>query len=498
MLLIFKILTFVFLTILLLQEERIFIEQYYSIKRYLILGKERLKKYGYYLFIFLILIESAIVLDHTLVHGVAIGLMLVANLILYLTKKPQCIPLTRRSIFLFVMSEFLLGIIVFIPYVNYWIIFGYLFSAKFVSGILLCLSKIILSPLEGAIRSFYISKARKKLKRMQDAKIIGITGSYGKTSFKMDLLHILKTQYQVTFPKGSINTLMGLTQFINEEVSDTDDFVVVEIGIDEKNGMKKFHRLFKLDYAVITAIGPMHLATFKTLENVLKAKIKIQNLLKENGKIFFNGDDALLNAVEWNFPYESYSLQELNYEINNQLKCFLTLCDTKFEIKLLGDKQLLNLAGAIKLACHLKVSTNNLIKAVSRLNPSDRRQKIYHIHNKIVIDDSYNANYFGLLDSIELLKKCPGRKVIITGGLIEIGTKFEKYNYSIGTKLVGIDKVIILTRLNNHPLIKGYRETQGNMNSLFIKNDLQAALEILNDDDKNVLITAKGSDFYLK
>ena len=115
---------------------------------------------------------------------------------------------------------------------------------------------------------------------MESTKIIGITGSFGKTTMKTYLSSFLRKKYFCISSPGNVNTLMGLTKWVNQNVEKEVEFLVVELGIDEKKGMKKFAKLFSLDFAFITGIGPVHLSTFRTLQNVAKAKSAIQFLLK--------------------------------------------------------------------------------------------------------------------------------------------------------------------------------------------------------------------------
>ncbi len=496
MIVVIKILSFLLFSFLLLEEKTYFVEQYYSLKRYAKLSFVKFKRNSHYILILMGLIEMCVVFDYLTISGFGCLAIIIAYTLFFVFRKKITIPKTRRSIFLYLISLVLIGIsLVLIN--NYWIIFSIIVFSKIIVFLTICISNIILFPLESLIRGYYIFKAKSKLKRMENVKIIGITGSYGKTSFKQFLITLLKEKYKITRPKGSINTLMGLTRFINEKVDETDDLIVVEIGIDEKNGMKKLKRLLKLDYGVITAIGPMHLATFKTIENVLKAKSKIQMLMKEDATLFINADNDMLFKSSWNKNCEFYHLNDLKFEIKPDLHCELIITDELVKVNLVSEKQLLNLSGAIKLSKHLGLSDREIKRGLSRIEPVDRRQKIYHKDNKIVIDDSYNANLEGALDSIKVLNLTKGKKVVITGGLIEIGTNYDKYNYQLGKSLVKIDKVFLLTQDENHPLKNGYLENC-ETNCLFIKKDLKEALDSLDEDDRNILISAKGSDFYLR
>ena len=147
------------------------------------------------------------------------------------------------------------------------------------------------------INKYYVNDAKKILKSMPNLKIITITGSYGKTSTKNYLAKILANKYNVLYTPGNFNTLLGITKTIRSQLKPTHEVFVCEVGIDRVGEMEKINKLIKSDYCMITAIGPQHLETFKTQENIIKSKLKLIDGLKDGGIAFLNLDNEYLRNI---------------------------------------------------------------------------------------------------------------------------------------------------------------------------------------------------------
>ena len=148
----------------------------------------------------------------------------------------------------------------------------------------------LLTPVEKAINRRYYNEAASILKSMPELKVIGITGSYGKTSTKHYLNRILSEKYDVLMTPGSFNTPMGVIRTIREMMKPYNQVFICEMGAKQKGDVKEICDLVHPDAGIITAVGPMHLETFKTLENVQSTKFELADALPENGLIVVNND----------------------------------------------------------------------------------------------------------------------------------------------------------------------------------------------------------------
>ncbi len=447
-----------------------FIKGYYSPKRFLIALKDLFFERKYLVFlacgIFLFSFFDSFLFF--LIQGIFF-------LFFFLLFPKNFFVLHRRGIFLIFLS-FLLYLLFFI-----FMDFSSFFFPFISTFFLLLLSHFLLYPFETMVKQFYIKKAAKKIKSMESTKIIGITGSFGKTTMKTYLSSFLRKKYFCISSPGNVNTLMGLTKWVNQNVEKEVEFLVVELGIDEKKGMKKFAKLFSLDFAFITGIGPVHLSTFRTLQNVAKAKSAIQFLLKKEGKLFIEHEAKPLLK-----PYILTSFSCYGENIAYLKDTNLTLFQKKA------------LDGVFTFKNHEKISDKLFMDFIKTIPNTPRRFEIKKQGEITLIDDSYNINPYGAKFAIEYLKKQDGVRIIITGGLLELGKLYTTENYDLGVQMKGVDKVILITKKKKHPLLKGYLSTGEKKIQIVktLKESIPLALQI--KGKKTILLLAKGDDFFLK
>ena len=149
----------------------------------------------------------------------------------------------------------------------------------------------LLAPVEKAIYEMYKRKALKKLNKMGDISIIGVTGSFGKTSTKMILNDILSVKYKGFATASSFNTPKGIIKTINEEETIFNDYFIAEMGARKNGEIKELCDIVHPKYGIITSVGPAHLETFKTIDNITKTKFELLENLQDNGVIILNKDN---------------------------------------------------------------------------------------------------------------------------------------------------------------------------------------------------------------
>ncbi len=341
----------------------------------------------------------------------------------------------------------------------------------------LILAHYFLLPIESIINNYYLKKAKEKIKRINPI-VIGITGSFSKTTFKMYLSHILKAKYICLYSPGNINTLMGLTKWINNDLSNLCEVLVLEMGIDKYHGIKKFKKLISLDIGVLTSVGKMHISTFKTYERLLISKCEIDDLLKPQGTLFINERYNDIKKYDFKSNITFYGNNTYDEKFN------------KFQNEAID--------GALKIGKYLFINNEEMIERIKTLPNVNRRFEIKENEDMIVINDSYNINFEGVKEAIRFIEKYKRTSVVITGGLIELGKYFYEENYKLGELFKNVDYLYLFSKDINHPIKKAY-EKISNKNCILISSFKDIKNEIKNISDKKiVLITAIKGDFFIE
>lgn len=311
--------------------------------------------------------------------------------------------------------------------------------------------------------NIYISKAKNKLKN-SSAAIIAITGSNGKTTVKNIVFEMLKTQYKVVASPKSFNTPIGLSKFLNQTNLDV-DFVILEYGARHKNDVKNLCKIFGADFGIITQIAPQHLQTFKTIENIAKAKQKLCDFLKnklcvynvDNQYIFKMYQEKLGAKIAVSTEGKTADYFADNIVVEN----FKTKFDLHFgtttlncQTPLLGRHNVTDILLACALAKHLNISNKNLQAAIENMPGVPHR--LEYVKGAInILDDSYNCSLESAKNSIAVLCQCPAEKMVVTPGIIEGGKQQEQINFELGKMLAKVDFIVIVGSTNKNELEKG-------------------------------------------
>ncbi len=492
MLIAFKIVSFVFFFFYLWNLERHFVQQYYSPKRYLktlkaILLKKPLYSLKKLLFIILLLLTF---IAHFWIKEIAYGGCFLLEVLLIIEFPKAKKVWTRRSLMLLCFAIMPLSMLGFLSAAPYFFIV--LLSPFWICFYFLLISYLVW-PLELLIRSRYRVKAQKKLRSIPNLRIIAITGSYGKTSLKAILAQILSLHYRVQASPKSVNTLMGLTKFINNDVAFNTEILILECGVDERKGMDRLLTLFTPDIAVLTAIGKMHLATFHSVDSVFWEKKKL--LLKAKRGIFNLNNHFLFEHQEELSDFQGYRYEDVFSSFSrNEEGLEVTLKNGKKAlIPLFGAFQLQNIAGAIKVAEMLDIDVNEWSFVLPSLRGVDHRLIKKSMGKMIVFDDAYNGNEEGIIEGINTVMIYPLKKGIITPGVIELGNEYEAVNRRIAAYLQGFDRICIVSRERNHPLYQEYITQFGNSEKIFYASSFQEGYRSMCEYEIEVLLIANDT-----
>lgn len=358
------------------------------------------------------------------------------------------------------------------------------------SPILCIISNFINSPIEYFGKQRYINQAKQILKQMPNLTVIGVTGSYGKTSVKNFLAKTLGTKYEVLTTPLNYNTTMGVVKTIRENLKPIHQIFICEMGATKPGDIKEICDIVKPTIGVITSIGPQHLESFKSIENIINTKFELANSVKENGGItFLNFDNEYLakqplenNTFTYginntNLNYNAFDLYSSSRGLTFKMHDNTSNNDIEFKTKLIGKHNVINLAVAIGVAKHLGISFEKSAHAIREIRSVEHRLELLPHGDFTIIDDSYNSNPISSKSALDTLAEFEGTKIIITPGLIELGNDEKKYNFEFGKYMTNICDYIFLVNSNSaKSILEGINSTSFNKNKIFTVNTPQEAI----------------------
>jgi len=383
---------------------------------------------------------------------------------------------TTKAKLLFGLAEILiLALAAFLFYKGFFMPFAYwwqkaltflvtVYVLDFFAPIFLSAATILIWPADFFTKEILILRARFKIKGLRDIKVIGIAGSYGKTTMKEVLKSVLSTQYTVLSTPESVNVPIGVARWILEKVDASTEILIVEMGEHYLGDVKQLCKITPPDIAVVTGINQAHLERMQTMESVVATIFEIVSNAKPRAHILLNADNALVTENYEKFVWPDNQVQQYTAEsIQNRIFDPERLIWKggfeeigELEIKLLGEYALGDIDAAIKAAKILGLSNEDIKKGTAEIKPVEHRlQPIKSGGNILVIDDSYNGNPNGAAEAIALLRRFPHRrKIYITPGLVEMGDQEAEIHREIGRRLVGAVDIVILIKNSVSPYIE--------------------------------------------
>ncbi|MGE5456547.1 MAG: UDP-N-acetylmuramoyl-tripeptide--D-alanyl-D-alanine ligase [Ignavibacteriales bacterium] len=372
----------------------------------------------------------------------------------------------------------------------------------------------ITMPIEKLVYFYYLIKAKRKLKQVNSLKVIGITGSYGKTSTKNILNDILSNKYNVLASPKNFNTPYGLLITINEYIDRFTEIFISEMGARKNGEIKELCDIVKPKYGILTKIGVAHLDSFGSQKNIQETKFELIESLPIDGIAILNINDPL----------------QVNYELKNKCKVIWIGIDNKdadvmatdiktsasgtsfnvifkgnnqkyhFETILLGYINAYNVLACIALCKELGMSIRDLQKGVNKIKTIEHRLELKKVGDINIIDDAYNSNPIGSQMALDILNTMPGYKIIVTPGMIELGDKQYEYNREFGINMASVcDEVILVGKEQTKPIYDGLQAKRYNEEHIHIINDVKQAFEIirkLKDQNTYVLLENDLPDIF--
>lgn len=347
-------------------------------------------------------------------------------------------------------------------------------------------SNLVNKPLELAISNYYINDAKRML-ASSNARVIGITGSYGKTSVKYYLSTLLKAKYNVLMTPESYNTPMGVVKTIRTSLNALHEIFVCEMGAKRVGEIKEICDIVNPEIGIITSVGPQHLQTFKSLDNVKKTKFELADALPQDGILFLNGNDDNINSFKGNRNHISYSIggkagyTASDISVTEKGTTFTVATPNgercNFATKLIGSHNVLNITGAIAVAHTLGIELPLLKSQVAKLKSVPHRLELVPKGNDLIIDDAYNSNPSGTKAALETLSCFNGFKILLTPGMVELGAKQDELNREFGTNAARVcDYVILVGASQTESIAKGLKDAGYPKEKTYIAQDFSDAI----------------------
>ncbi len=360
-------------------------------------------------------------------------------------------------------------------------------AALYLQPLVLLLANWINTPVEKAVANHYVQDARRKLEAMPALTVVGITGSFGKTSTKYFLHTLLSTKYNVLMTPGNYNTTLGVVRTVREMLSPTHQIFLCEMGARHPGDIKEICDLVHPRYGVITAIGEQHLESFGSVDTIIRTKFELYDAVPPDGLVFLNYDNEHIAAHPGKANVVRYGLEgERDYKATH---IRVTEDGTEFTIevggeqvpfrtRLLGEHNVQNITAAIAVCHKLGIGLEELQPAVRRLEAVPHRMQLIRGGAYTVIDDAYNSNPKGAEAALRTLSMCQGLRILVTPGMVELGQREFELNKEFGRQAAQYcDYVALVNPRQAEPIRQGLLEAGFDEAKLCMADTLQQALQ---------------------
>ncbi len=375
------------------------------------------------------------------------------------------------------------------------------------------LAAAIINPYEARLNAGFFRSARRKIREQEGLITIGITGSYGKTNVKFILRDMLSRKYRVLATPASFNTAMGISRVVNDQLTPEHQVFIAEMGATHVGDIKELVDLVHPKYGILTSIGPRHMDTFGSMENIAGTKFElVQGLPRDGLAVFGTGDDyikrlyALCRHDKCRIGLDgddgAYMRAE-NIHFSDRGTGFTMACAdggaVRCRTRLLGTYAVKNILLAAALARRMGLSMEQIAEAVKELSPIDHRMQL--VPGKLtVIDDSLNEDADSAFEALRVVSQMPGRRIVVTPGLGEQGGKEADVNFALGTVLADSADAVILVgrRAFTRSIIRGMMQSGFSPANLYSADDSEDASEILqeiSDDGDTVLFESRIPEY---
>jgi len=339
----------------------------------------------------------------------------------------------------------------FVAYLEGSLLFVLIFVPIFVLAAL-----VITLPLANFLKKRVFDKAKAKRESLDNLLVIGITGSYGKTSVKEYVYQIFSRCFNTLKTDTHVNTELGIANTVIDKLNDQHQVFVVEMGAYKKGEIKFVSEIIKPNVGIITGINEQHLSLFGSQENIVKGKAELATALPQDGPLILNGDNKYCREIG-----RKIKRQNSYYSLKRKTDLYLEKAELKedssyfelgykgqnypFKTSLVGEHNLQNLMAAILTAFELGVSYDIIKKALLNLKPLSENMEVIRKGQHSYIDNTYNLNPASIKAAVKMLKFYPkSRKVLVLDDILELGEKAKSVHTTVGEQITDFDRVYLI------------------------------------------------------
>ena len=315
---------------------------------------------------------------------------------------------------------------------------------------------LLFQPITVFMRNRMIKKAIKKRKSLENLLVIGITGSYGKSSTKEFLKFILSKEFKVVSTEKNENSEVGISQCILNQVKEDDEVFICEMGAYNRGGIKFLCDISKPKIGILTGINNQHLSTFGSQKNIVKAKFELIDSLPMEGLAVLNWDSEL---VKDNFKS---SINSIRYSVLGKQDIwaedikggkegisfkllFKTGESYDLNLNINGVQNVPNILAAVAVAKKLGMETESIVERLKEIDSSIGGMKFKKFNGFDVVNATYSSNFNGIISHLDYLKNWEGKKILVMPCLIELGSDGRKAHQEIGKKIGEVCDLAIIT-----------------------------------------------------
>ena len=344
-------------------------------------------------------------------------------------------------------------------------------------------------PVESGIKHLYLLDAKQRLEQRPDLIKLGITGSWGKTSVKFILGTLLQEKYNTLVTPASFNTPMGVTRVVRSQLAPAHHVFVAEIGARHVGEIKELCSLVHPSIGILTSVGPQHLDTFRTLDRIISTKYELMEAIPDDGLCCFADDRDICRTLYEKTEKEkviagldaSYdSVWAENIQTGPEGSTF-DLCTGQTKIscrtRLLGTLNIRNIVLCASVCLKLGLTGDQIRRGIEKVKPVEHRLQLLDTTGRYtVIDDAFNSNIVGAEQAFQTLKEFPGRRIVVTPGMVELGSREEEMNVTFGGLMAGCcDLAILVGKKRSEAIRKGLEDAGFDSGRILVLNSLAEA-----------------------
>lgn len=342
-----------------------------------------------------------------------------------------------------------------------------------------------------------LGKIAKKYRETLNLKIVGVTGSVGKTSSRDMITAVLSNKYKVFKTKGNYNSEIGLPLMILS-IDDSYDVAVLEMGMDKKGDIEYLVDIANPDIAVITNIGVSHIESLGSRDNIYEAKMEITSKFNDNNILIVNGEDDYLGKIS----EKSFKVVKTGKDIkysnvvldsnSSQFDVTYNNTLTKVNLNIPGKHNIINSLLAITVGIELDVDMKNVSNILNKTDKTSMRLDFMKLDDITIINDCYNASPDSMKAAIDVLSNINrGRRLAVLGTMKELGPNSKSYHREVAEHIAknNIDKVYVYGEYMNE-----FKDALNDYCEYFEdKNELISALKKEIKGEDTVLVKASRS-----